>query len=104
MIEVPYVDLNVEMLNIHSFQRHQGHDLLIGQPEDDNSKKEDKSVMKLKIVDVKQERVSSDSDNVTITFVEEGFPKKVKKEVGTSSRGRPLMKIVSTDSRDQEFQ
>ena len=100
VIEVPYVDLNVEMPDIHSFERHQGHDLLIGQPEDDNSKKEDESVEKLKIVDVKQERVSSDLDDVTITFVEEGFPKKVKKEVGTSSRAQPSLKIVSTNSRD----
>ena len=30
VIEVPYVDLNVEMPEIHSFQRHQGYDLLIG--------------------------------------------------------------------------
>ena len=72
--------------------------------QDKNSKKEDETVEELKTVDVKQERVSSDSDDVTITFVEEGFPKKVKKEVCTSSAAQPLMKIVSTDNTDQEFQ
>ena len=104
VIEVPYVDLNVEMPDIHSFGKHEGHDVLIGQAEDDNSRKEKETVDKLKVVDVKQEKVSSDSDDVTITFAEEGFPKKLKKEVGTSSRAQPLMQIVSTDRTDQEFQ
>ena len=63
-----------------SFQRHQGYDLLIGDCQDKNSKKEDETVEELKTVDVKQERVSSDLDDVTITFVEEGFPKKLKKK------------------------
>ena len=104
VIEVPFVNLNVEMPEIHSFQRHQGYDLLIGDCQDKNLKKEDETVEELKTVDVKQERVSSDSDDITITFVEEGFPKKVKKEVGTSSAAQPSMKIVSTDNTDQEFQ
>ena len=86
VIEVPYVDLNVETPEIHSFRKHQGHDVSIGQPQDDNSKGEEENIDQFKIVDVKQEKVSSDSDDVTITFVEEGFPKKIKKEVDTSSK------------------
>ena len=32
VIEVPYVDLNVEMPDIHSFRKHQRQDVEIGQP------------------------------------------------------------------------
>ena len=53
---------------------------------------------------MKKEIVDTESDDVIVTFVEHGFPKKVKKEPRTSSATTQSMKLISTDSHDKEYQ
>ena len=90
VVEVPYIDLSSDVPQIHTFGSVQTEC--------------DLNVDKVETVQVKKEVVDTDSDDVIVTFVEEGFPKEVKKEPHSSSRSRQSMKLISTDSRHKEYQ
>ena len=90
VVEVPYIDWSSDVPQIHTFGSVQTE--------------RDLNVDKVETVQVKKEVVDTDSDDVIVTFVEEGFPKEVKKEPHSSSRSRQSMKLISTDSCHKEYQ
>ena len=105
VVELPYVDISSggNIAEIHSYAKVGGESI-------DPVKSQKSSVEKKQLghkeqqVGIKTEPESSDSDDIVVTMVEKGFPAKVKHEAGTSSQSGNLMKIMSTDSRDEEFQ
>ena len=56
------------------------------------------------MVRVKEEVPPPDSDDVIVTFVEHGFPKRIKQEAQSSSTITHPMKLMSTDTGDQKYQ
>ena len=107
MIEVPYGDVatETEIAEIHSYAK-------VTQQGDESQRYKDVSAedqqqhsqQQQQLVAVKTEPQSSDSDDIFVTMVEKAFPTKVKGEPSSSSATGNLMKIMSTDSNDQEFQ
>ena len=105
-VEVPFIDLSTrsELPVIHSFAK-------VGQDVSQSTRKKQCSVeLQEQVLEqrstsvVKKEVESSDSEEVVVTFVEKGFPTKVKKEPGmSSSRSQHFMRIISTDDTDAEF-
>ena len=62
------------------------------------------NVDEIQMVPVKEEVLPPDSDDVIVTFVEHGFLKHIKQEAQPSSTITRPMKLMSTDTGDQEYQ
>ena len=103
-VEVPYIDLSsgMDIAEIHSYTRVAEEVSQPVKPQDVDSKEEQQHHEQQQLT-IKTEPESSDSDDIVVTMVEKAFPTKVKQEGSTSSRSGNLMKIRSTDSRDEEF-
>ena len=101
IINVPFTDLTgtLQQPAIHEF----------GKVQLDETVKQKKDYLPQNVqprqkIAIKQEPEASDSDDISITKVEPGTPRKVKKEVQRVSVQQPQIRIISTDNTDKELQ
>ena len=104
IVEVLYVDLSIDVLQIHTFRNVQKENVEEEQSTVSTRNIQKCNVHKIQMVPVKEEVLPLDSDDVIVTFVEHGFPKRIKQEAQSSSTITRPMKLMSTDTDDQEYQ
>ena len=103
IVEVPYVDLSVDVPQIHTFANVHEENVQKEQSTLLSRNMQKCNVDKIDTVQVKEEVLSCD-DDVVVTFVEHGFPKCIKQETQSASTITRPMKLISMDTGDQEYQ
>ena len=78
VVAVPYVDLSIDVLQIHTFGNVQKENVEAEQSAVSTQNIQKHKVDKIQMVRVKEEVLPPDSDDVIVTFVEHGFLKRIK--------------------------